>query len=277
MLAGVYRKQYSTDVAALCTSQHAEGLSRGKTPPNTHMKNTPIVFLALALAALPVAKATEFADYHSKLLADTTLDADDALYTDATFSVVLNLDIDALKAQLLTTGTDHSNAEVIGLTLRNGSGPQYVGIKSIYTSSGATTASLWSTLNGIQGRTNLSGDAATYLSTLVNTDWANADAAAFCLTYDKSNGTNTYLTVSTADDTYLTYNTTDSGLKYGSTAGLNAVTLNTALVKEAYTYTEVLSAADAAAISKIVMTLPEPATATLSLLALAALAARRRR
>lgn len=241
------------------------------------MKNTYIIFLTLALAALPVAKATEFTDYHSKLLADTALTADDVLYTDPTFSMVLNLDIDALKAQLLTSGTAHSNAEVMGLTLRNDSGTQYVGVKSIYTSATATTASLWSTLNGIQGRKNLSGDNATYLSTLVNTDWANADAAAFCLTYDKSNGTNTYLTVSTADDSYLTYHTTDSGLKYGTSAGLNAVTLNTGLVKEAYTYTDVLSAADAAAISKKVMTLPEPATAALSLLALAGLAARRRR
>lgn len=221
--------------------------------------------------------ATEFADYYSKLFTDTTLTADDLLYTDAAFSVVLNLDIDALKTQLLTSGTTHTNAEVMALTLRNGNTPQYVGVKSIYTSSGATTASLWSTLNGTNGRTNLSGDDATYLSTLVNTDWADAHAAALCLTYDKNSGTNTYLTVSMEDATYLSYHTTDSGLKYSSTAGLNAISLNPAFVKEAYTYTNVLTAADASAISKKVMTLPEPATAALSLAALAGLAARRRR
>lgn len=246
------------------------------------MKKTLIVILALSSVALrPVVLATEFKDYSSILTGGTTIfENTDPLYSDSSFSLVVNMNVDQLISQLSTTGTTHTNATIVQLTLGLTGTPssQDICFSSIYTSTQATTASLWTSLNGGKnGRTNLSGTSNVYLSEVAETDWVGATGAALCITYDKTAGTNTYLTIQMPEADDIVYTTKDKDLKYGTTRGINGISLNTDIVKQCYTYMEVLTADEASTISKKAMNVPEPTTGSLSLLALAGLCARRRR
>lgn len=244
------------------------------------MKKTFIALLAMGGVALhPVVLATEFEEYSSILTGGTTtFETSDPEYSDSSFSLVMNLDVDLLKNQLITTGTDHANATIVQLTLgRTGATTQDIWVSSIYASKGNTKASLWSSTNGTTGRSNLSGEQDLFLSEVAKNDWTGATGAALCITYDKGAGTNTYLTIQMPEANDIVYTKPDASLKYGDTRGLDKIFLDTNIVKQCYTYADVLNQQDALAISKKAMNVPEPTTGTLSLLALAGLCARRRK
>ncbi len=79
----------------------------------------------------------------------------------------------------------------------------------------------------------------------------------------------------------MTYYGSAEGGRRGDTQSTTALNINTNEVTSAYVFNSVLSQDDAIAMNKAAITaakaVAEPATATLSLLALAGLAARRRR
>ncbi len=143
-------------------------------------------------------------------------------------------------------------------------------------------------LTGVHGRTteqsgngsnaNFGTNASTpALHRLEDVDLSNVDYIAFTLSHNDMNETYAALTLVSGDEV-VTYYGENTGLKWSSGFGsLTTVTYSDALVTGLFlmegAYDEGLEYLNTAAIKAI----PEPATATLSLLALAGLAARRRR
>lgn len=113
--------------------------------------------------------------------------------------------------------------------------------------------------------------------------WGNAKGISITLSgavgSDKMYPTSFYLTVLKEDDSVLEYTAPSiSWLKFSGTTGISSISVNSDIVDSAYFFkSQVSSAANAQALNMAAITAPEPTTATLSLLALAGLAARRRR
>lgn len=212
----------------------------------------------------------------------TTYTSDSIMWTDRNFSVSLTLDVDKLKAALTDCGINHTNYNLVQFSLRADEQEHAytMGTMVIFTSRNATTSSIWTTANGSTGSQNMSGSSGVYLSNYVNDQWLNADAASLTMAHDADNGTYTLLTVHLSDGTFLEYEKTESSLHWTNTSGVSSITVGTdnaatSLVTKACLFDTKLSIEEAKDINK--QLIPEPATATLSLLALAALAARRRR
>lgn len=245
------------------------------------MKKTILLTATLAASSL-VASAATLNDGENLGLGITTYTSDSSMWTDTNFSVSMMLDVDKLKTILTDCGVEHTNYNLVQFSLRSEASDHAhtMGTMAIYTSSSTTTSSIWTTANGTTGSQNMSGSSGAFLSNYVDDQWLNADAASLTMAHDSSNGTYTLLTVHLSDGTFLEYEKTESGLRWSNTIGVSSITIGsddaaTNPVTQAWLFDTKLSVEDAKAINK--QLIPEPATATLSLLALAALAARRRR
>ena len=159
----------------------------------------------------------------------------------------------------------------------------HVGINVNYSSSGGKTSAsgLYGTISDGRGNRVLTGN----VSDLSSIRWEEVTAAALTMTVYSSNnntgsgqdliynGTSVTLFVQT-EDGYSSYFGQDSGQRYG-TFNHGTLTLDANLITQAYLFNGAATVGEVSALNAHMI--PEPATATLSLLALAGLAARRRR
>ena len=235
------------------------------------MKKTLITLLALAGVASAADFSATLADISSTNKTITTTGIVDG---ECIAHTVLTLDVAAIKTYL-SSPTD-SLTNLVSLKINDGS--PNVGL-SLYgsdfvahdnTSVGNLTDSLTITEpTGVS--TSLEG-----LGSIFTTDVTDA-----VLTYSHSaeGGSIAYLTVMKTDGTLLNYADKRGNYKAtGNNRHVETFTFNDAYVlsADAYVVDSVISAADAFTLNKNKL-VPEPTTATLSLLALAGLAARRRR
>ena len=113
-------------------------------------------------------------------------------------------------------------------------------------------------------------------STLSSIKWENVKSAAITLVHDSTVRTDYYLTVFTGD-AYTTFNGGGTNLKWsGGFETVDSLSVSTDYVTGVALFNSALTQTEVSTFHQDYM-IPEPATATLSLLALAGLAARRRR
>ncbi len=115
-------------------------------------------------------------------------------------------------------------------------------------------------------------------------DFTTVDAMALTFTHDAGTASHVYLTIDYKEGETASYYGTLSGLKWSSGTGTpSTLNVNTDEITSAYVFSDILSQNDAIAMNEAAIAamstpnVPEPTTATLSLLALAGLCARRRR
>lgn len=113
-------------------------------------------------------------------------------------------------------------------------------------------------------------------------DWSNISAASFVYVTNENSPNDIYqgyLFLRDMDGHEITYVSEDINANRGNDPGeFSLININTKYVNSVQVYATNLGAADALVLGKSMLpTVPEPTTATLSLLALAGLAARRRR
>ena len=237
--------------------------------------------------------------------------------TDGTFSFALTLDVSELKKYLNTGGTaekrlilshqwtaDTSYDQTVeGVTSRVEASTEFcIGVTTNFSSSGGkitTDSGLYTRLLQRQtplkpntsnadshNRREVTSDSAmlssVYNSNLSQFDWDSVSAAYMTYTYDNTQG-GTYkglsITFNLVDDEgislYASYDR-DADLRYSSYNTYNAY-FDQDLVTAATYYSATLTKEQALTAAHVTKLLPEPTTATLSLLALAGLAVRRRR
>ena len=238
------------------------------------MKKTIITLLALAGATMGIT------------LDDLTYTAGNAATTteDATFSYVLTLDVNILRSLLEKGQTAAWGTKIVEYSA--GGTATGIVVNGSASSAGILSASSlyakWGTSNAY-GNFMSSGDSTSIDLADLNgetegTGWDDVKGAAITYAFSSTAGTKGALTLIGADDEIIiNHNTTMSGLKTSS-AGAAAISFGD-VVTGYYYSNNVLSEADAKEASKLaaIASIPEPTTATLSLLALAGLAARRRR
>lgn len=237
--------------------------------------------------------------------------------TDGTFSFALTLDVSKLKKYLNTGGTadkrlilshqwtaDTSYDQTVeGVTSRVEATTEFcIGVTTNFTSSNnkiTTDSGLYTRLLQNQNplkpgtsnvdkynRRRVTSDSAMlssmYNSNLSQFDWDSVSAAYMTYTYDNSStGANKGLSITfnLVDDEgvsrYASYDR-DDALRYSSYNTYNAY-FDQDLVTAATYYADTLTKEQALTAAHVTKLVPEPTTATLSLLALAGLAARRRR
>ena len=247
------------------------------------MKKTIIALLALGSMAMADVVLTDAVMTLGS--AETkNFETTDVLYHDSTVTMSMELDIAALKSALETSGVQKKNYLLGNFSVAlNSTANGDAGALVIYTSSSASnkTSSIWASGNKSTGSANVGG--ATYLSTLLESDaWANATGAALTLSVKVADNadealTGIYLTLADKDGNLTEYSNTTNAIRWSSfnpTYGVTGVQTGE-LTKKAYIFNTDVTATNAKALNAAI--LPEPATATLSLLALAGLAARRRR
>ncbi len=199
------------------------------------------------------------------------------------FTVALTLDVTALRSlleqgQAPAWGTDivnyMCNGTLTGVTVNGGSTNNAINASGLYARWGNTTN--WNNVQW-QGNTNLAdlnGDAE-------GTGWDDVAAAGLVYSFGATSGTAVAFTLIGNDGSAIVDGfTVAGGLKSGS-AGAAALNFDDSVLSSYY-YNESMGGDEASlkALAGTVATtapVPEPTTATLSLLALAGLAARRRR
>ena len=189
------------------------------------------------------------------------------------FTVAVTLNTNTLKTYLTSDTTQHM---IVGHKGSGGNGDYTTGI--ISNGSGTYAGGL----TGSWGDT-MAYDNTTVVAGLADVTWDNVTEAALTYVFNGNNtagdvlkGTSVCLTLVDANDNILYSQSGNlSGLV---SAGNNYKELyfDTAIVTSAYVYNSAIGTADAQALTQMLI-VPEPTTATLSLLALAGLAARRRR
>ncbi len=205
---------------------------------------------------------------------------------EATGAITAVAVVDVAKLQPLMA----HNAELAKYTLINFDGTSDIGLQTNYgsydhdgnsgTANVIDTSGLWGCWNGGSAYSFGSNDGfqdATF--------WEGGVTAAVTLTYEYNKGTSGTFTLLDAEGNVLQsvggdYNTSlrGTGLTYSS------VVFDSDIVTDTYVFSQVVTAEEAKSLGKAAamaalssVAVPEPTTATLSLLALAGLAARRRR
>ncbi|MBR5213269.1 MAG: hypothetical protein IKV92_03315 [Akkermansia sp.] len=205
----------------------------------------------------------------------------------SSFSLVASLDVDFLQTYMSGSKT-MENGYVI-MSASNGSqtlGVAFDTLSDNNTYLGATTltatdnyvaignnSNYWKSYAAITGVTGID---ATPGFTNSQINWSKVEYAALTMVHNNTSNTQFYLSVSYLDGSIYTLAGTQGNLKWKD--GISAITslsFNSNAVTSIDVYDGALAASEA--VSKTTAQLPEPTTATLSLLALAGFAARRRR
>ncbi len=229
------------------------------------MKKTIIALLAAASCAMGV--TLEDAAYTTT---DSSISFETAL---SSFSAVVTLDVNALKDVMLR-GSELAKYTLIDFQKTGGNA---IGLQTNYSSSNSLI-----NYSGLYGVWNQGGAYSFGMNAASNgagmeaeSFWTDAVGASVALTYNYDAGTNAVFTISYADGSTTTLGGVANTSLRGSSFAADTVLFSTDFVKKAWVFDSALSVSDATALTTAAI--PEPATATLSLLALAGLAARRRR
>ena len=235
------------------------------------MKKTLVALFALGTAAMGITLEDAIATGTGTLTLEEAASA---------ITAVAVVDVAQLQAAMA------KNAELSKITLINFDSSNDIGIQTNYSSydhdGNPNNANLINT-SGLYGCWNNGGAWSFGMdSGFENADfWAGGVTAAITLTYKYQDGTSGTFTLLDAEGNVLrsvgaTYN---EGLR-GQGVSYSSVVFNSDIVTAGYVFNKVVYSADAKALGLAAATaalVPEPTTATLSLLALAGLAARRRR
>ncbi len=234
------------------------------------MKKT--LFVTLAMASCSMGATTlEDAIYNTK---ETSLTLDPGL---SSFSALVSLDVDALKGAMIV-GSSLAKYTLIDMQDTDGSD---IGLQTNYSSENNLIK--YSGLYGIwnqSGAYNVGMSAAADGSGMEAASfWTNAVGASAMLTYSYSAGTNAVFTICYANGNTVTLGGSANTSLKGSGLTADKALFDGNFVDEAWVFNTSLSVAEAKALTEAIasVNVPEPTTATLSLLALAGLAARRRR
>ena len=195
-------------------------------------------------------------------------------------TVALTLDVNTLAGYLVTSGSYSGSKQIVNLYPEQ---ENKHAIGSVDKHDSNATSDWTVTDAGIFGSWNISTGGGAYNYDLGYDDlpletanfWDNVSAAAIALS--KSSGTEScaILTLKFKNGSVVTYGGTEITNLTGSSYNATNVAIDTNLVTSGYIFDGYASKADMIAITSAMV--PEPTTATLSLLALAGLAARRRR
>ncbi len=266
------------------------------------MKKTLIALMALASCAMGETTAVTLGDAIAAIPnvtdqnASVDISSDTTAYTGVTLT--MNLKADEFMTALIDSGVNKNNYALataqIGANL-------YIGPAIRFNSSGNTLSSAYavfsqnssgSAANGMTGMstgygpTSWTKDGESFNSAFsqeavnswgydATTGTSNVEKMVLTLTYaSAAEGGSTYMTVVLNDGTTLEYSGQTSSTFKFTYSDVLGVSANADLVDSVYLFGSVL---DASAVQSIHQSIPEPATATLSLLALAGLATRRRR
>ena len=236
------------------------------------MKKTIISLFALASMPYadvdltsPVVEKTATTGISNILLSD---------YSSTTITVAITLETTYLEKFIRGKNTgDNDKKQLISLWGDNMVSPIGLGMNNYSENNIITTGGIY--LGGNTAGSNASGstsmgDISTQLSDVA---WGNADWAVLTWTFDKSGSQNAYMTYKIDGEI-----STISGSCTSSRNNTNitGIYFNNSYVTNVMAYEGIASSAQVQSIAKAIA-VPEPTTATLSLLALCGLAARRRR
>ena len=266
------------------------------------MKKTIVTLLALGGVSMGALSDNQLANPSEITLQDTAtvIDATTILtgesYNQA-FTAVLTLDVEALsvfttgkptsgasKIPLLSWKVDNAGTEnvdhTVNISVNNNSSNSNITTGGFYFKSANDDSAFTSTGATVFGS---NGTAAT--SALTSIDWTNAAGAALTVTYNGISsrtaplGVQIYFSVAMNDGSIVTLNAGNPGTQWVTNEyDVTEIRYTTTYLDALTIYDGYATADQAWELNKGVLpSIPEPATATLSLLALAGLAARRRR
>lgn len=269
------------------------------------MKKTIIALMALAGVAIGTESITlndAAGAIYGVSSTNDTLSLSDYPSDITAYTLTANLKVKDFLSTLYTSASTETNTPVVSVQLNGGA---HIGTAiRFWSSSNETDASLFSvhTKNNTVGSS--AADGFSNMSTGYTVTWAktvdgvaaadvsrftseltawgynstdgssNVDKMVFTMTYPSAGVATSYLSVYLNDGTVFEYSgASAAGFKF-TYSDISSFAVNSALVSDAVLFTGVKTADQ---IKTVHFLIPEPTTATLSLLALAGLAARRRR
>ncbi len=258
-----------------------------KAKNTTNMKKTLITLLALGSIAMAVTTddALKYTTGGSTVDLDTGYTANQTNYT-----LTLVLDADVLISSLAEKHLTNSWIAKMNVDRNNGNtydlgvGLIHRGGNNDATKYDASIMATYPDASGNPvGKDLAMGPEGAYLSSIVTSAWGyNSIDKSNSVKYAVLSVTGTiglnmsgYLTMFMDDNTTLEYSGTSNGYTFSGCADINSIEFNGGFVQKAYIFDSTVSATDIKSFHTVVV--PEPATATLSLLALCGLTMRRRR
>ena len=233
------------------------------------MKKTIVTLVALA----GVATATSLSDGVAFTTSSFTMDTTSEVWNDPGASVTLSLNVEAF-ANLFETATNSARPVFVSMS---GMGSNIVGLEAhesdrICGASGVTAGGTYNNLYSL----NSNGTS----DSISSIDWSSVKGAALTMALETlNNGTTWTLSVLKQDNTYMELTASNPALRWSNMGDISKIDVDKNVVTKAYAFDGEITGATAQGLNHeaIAASIPEPTTATLSLLALMGLAARRRR
>lgn len=233
------------------------------------MKKTLLTLSLLAVSSL-AAKAAGWSDSYVYSENGTAITLGS---TTTAFTAVAVVDVDAMKSVMLAGASNTKYTLIDAWQARaEGADGNEIGLQTNFSSNNnkITSSGLYGTWN--QGNAYSFG-----MNNGFQTEafWTNVDQASVVLTYGDSTGTTAIFTAVKNDGSVTSLGGTWNSELKSSGMQIDKFTFDSSIVKQSFVFSSISTVDQAKTLGYTVI--PEPATATLSLLALAGLAARRRR